>query len=241
MLKKRINFLIVFLMGLLVIMIIIYRFTSYSPPFLDDGKRNVMDRIIDFFSFGWHITKGSIYKDYLINSDMGRKEFGKAGWYRKIYLEKKFNGETANSFSIFNLYKKLDVNSILEKLYIHELEKKARSNVAFIYEAGERFIIYRNWKMAKKAFSMVADSNEGDTMGYYYLGLSYLNLNELDHAKFSFEKVVNLSPDFADAYYRLGLIAKKGKKWIEAKEYFEKALNILPNHLECLKALHEID
>jgi len=201
----------------------------------------MMERIIDFFSFGWHVTKASVYKDYLKKADMANREFGKAGWYRKIYLERKFEVEIENLFSVLGLYKDLDVNSIIEKLYINLLDSEVRSDIASLQEAGEKFIIYKNWEMAVKAFNAITDVNQGDSMDYYYLGLSYFNLDKLDHAKFSFEKAVHLRQDFADVYYWLGQIEKERKQWKEAKEYFKKALDILPNHLECLKAVLELD
>jgi len=238
--KIKSNFLIVSFPGLFILITIVFRFTLYSPPFLDNGNRNFMDRSIDFFSFGWHFTKASVYKDYLKKEDMANKEFAKAGWYRKLYLERKFKVEIENLFSVLGLYKKLDVNSILEKLYISLLDSEKGSDIAFLQEAGEKFIIFKNWEMAVKSLSAITDINQRDSMDYYYLGLSYFNLDKLDHAKFYFEKAAALTPDFADVYYWLGQIARKSKKWKEAKEYFEKALNILPNHLECLKALHEM-
>ena len=90
--------------------------------FLDYGKRNFIEKTIDFVSFGWHFTRASIYikaskyKDYRKNQDKAEKELGKAGWYRKKYLVKYFavNGKDLNS--ILTLYKRLKIDSISEKL-----------------------------------------------------------------------------------------------------------------------------
>ena len=90
--------------------------------------------------------------------------------------------------------------------------KEENNEINFLYEAGEIFIICKNWKMAVEAFSKVTDSNPDDVMGYYYLSLSYLGLKKLIKANKCLERVTELKPDFADAYYRLGFIAEKEKK-----------------------------
>jgi len=66
--------------------------------------------------FGWHFTKASIYRDYLKNNEGANKELGKAGWYRKKYLVKKFRVNGDDLTSILELYKKLKINSISEQL-----------------------------------------------------------------------------------------------------------------------------
>jgi len=91
--------------------------TSYTPPLLDTGKRNFVEKTIDFLCFGWHFTKASIYKDYLNNKVEANKELGKAGWYRKKYLVKQFRVDGDDLTSILELYKKLKINSISEELH----------------------------------------------------------------------------------------------------------------------------
>jgi tetratricopeptide (TPR) repeat protein len=189
---------------------------------------------------GWHFTKASIYSDYLKNYDKENKELGKAGWYRKKYLEKKFEVDGEDLFSILEVYKNLNITSILEDLYIFLMKKENHENT-FIREAGEIFMISKNWKMASQALSKVTDSNPGDVMGHYYLGLSYLNLKKHIKANLCFERAIELKPDFADAYFRLGFIAEKEKNWKKAQSLYEKAINILPNHLDSLKALKKIN
>jgi tetratricopeptide (TPR) repeat protein len=155
-------------------------------------------------------------------------------------MKRKFKLEKLSLYSILDVYKKLNTDSILEKLYIYQLENNKTNEIAFLQEAGEVFIIAKNWKMAAVAFQRIIDSNQSDTMDNYFLGLSYLNLNKFVQAKFYFQNVIDSYPDFADVYYRFGLIAEKNKDWQEAKKYYKKAINILPNHIECLKSLHYI-
>jgi len=240
MFKRKSKVLLGFFLGLLVLLMIVYKFTLYSPPFLDNSKRNFAEKLIDFFFFGWYFTKASIYEEYLKNTLIANKEFGKAGWYRKIYLERKFKLESLSLYSILDVYKKLNTESILEKLYVYQLENNKTNEITFLQEAGEMLIICGNWKMATVAFQRIIDSNQSDTMDNYFLGLSYFNLNKLVQAKFYLQKVIDSNPDFSDAYYRFGLMAEKREDWEEAKKYYKKAINILPNHIECLKSLHNI-
>jgi len=114
--NKKYKFIIFFFLGLIIISIIIFGITSYTPPLLDTGKRNFVEKTIDFLCFGWHFTKASIYKDYLNNKVEANKELGKAGWYRKKFLSKYFGVKEKDFTSILEIYKKLKINSISEKL-----------------------------------------------------------------------------------------------------------------------------
>jgi len=212
----------------------------YTPPILDYGKRNLIEKTIDFICFGWHFIKASIYSDYLGNNVRANKELEKAGCYRKKYLFKKF--EIHQDDLVLKIYKNSNIKSIIdiEKTYIF-LMREGKNEVDFLHEAGEIFLSLKNWKMATKAFALSIDSNPHDVMGYYYLGLSYFSLKRLLNANQCFEKVIRIKPDFADAYYQLGIIAEKEKNLRKAQNYYEKTISILPNHLECLKALKKIN
>ena len=116
MLIKKFKFFLILFISLIFVFIIIYRLTFYTPPLLDAGKRNFAEKTIDFLCFGWHFTKASIYRDYLKNSEKANKELGKAGWYREKYLIKYFGVKEKDFTSILEIYKKLKINSISEKL-----------------------------------------------------------------------------------------------------------------------------
>lgn len=240
MINKKIKTFLIFFISLIIIFFITYKLIFFIPNFLDYGKRNFAEKTIDFLCFGWHFTKASIYSDYLKNNEKANRELGKAGWYGKKYFVKKFGINEKDLFSVLEFYKNLDINSIIEKLYII-LIRQENNEVIFFFEAGEKFITRKNWKMAARSFSKVTDANPGDVMGHYYLGLSHLNLKKHIKANLCFERAIELRPDFADAFYRLGFIAEKEKNWRKAKSLYEKAINMLPNHSDSLKALKKIN
>jgi len=117
MINKKYKLFYIFFISLIIISIIIYKIIFYITPLLDSGKRNIIEKTIDFLWFGWHFTKASIYKDYIRNSDKANKELGKAGWYRKKYLVRQFRVNGDDLTSILELYKKLKINSISEELH----------------------------------------------------------------------------------------------------------------------------
>lgn len=239
MIKKKYKFLFIFFISVIIFSIIIYKISFYTPPLLDSGKRNIAEKTIDFLSFGWHLTKGSIVRDYLGERGEANEDFAKAGWYRKKYLVKRFRAKEEDITLVLKVYKDLDINSIIENLYFF-LMKDKNNKISFFREAGEKFIIEKNWKMAVEAFSKVVDSNPDDYMSYYYLGLSCIHLKKLVKAKGYLDKAIELKPDFADAYYRLGVIAEKEQNWKKAQSLYEITLNILPDHSDSLKALKKI-
>ncbi len=236
MIKKKYKFLFI---SVIIFSIIIYKISFYTPPLLDSGKRNIAEKTIDFLSFGWHLTKGSIKKNYFGDRRGANEEFAKADWYRKKYLVKRFIVKEEDITLVLEVYKNLNINSIIEKLYFF-LMKDKNNKISFFREAGEKFIISKNWEMAIEAFSKVINSNPDDHLSYYYLGLSCFHLKKLSKANEYFERVIELKPDFADAYYRLGVLAEKEQNWKKAQSLYEKTINILPDHLDSLKALKKI-
>ena len=234
--KKYLSLFIV----LVIIGLVTYKFIFYTPFLLDQQDRNVIDKSIDFISFGWHLTKGSIYREYMKDIEKAQKEFGRAALYREIYLKKRFNLDDNNLQSILDLYKKLDLHSTLEIIYT-EMLKEEGNGLSFYREAGKTFMLRKNWKKAVDAYNKVINDDQINEMDFYYLGLSYWNLKRYEKAKSCFEKTIELKSDFADAYYRLGFIAEKEKNWEKAQDFYEKTLNTLPNHLESLIALKNIN
>ena len=236
MIKKKYKFIFVLFISVIIFSIVIYKISFYTPPLLDHGKRNIAEKPIDFLIFGWHFTKASIYKDYLKDMDKAHMEQIKAGLYRKKYLVHRFRKKEDDLALVLESYKDLNINSLLEKLYVFLLSGKNYKTSVF-REAGEKFMLLNNWEMAFEAFSKVIDSNPDDHMSYYYLGLSCFHLKKLAKADEYFEKVIELEPDFADAYYRLGVIAEEKQNREKAQSLYEKAINIQHDHLDCLKAL----
>jgi len=239
MIKKKYKFLFIFFISVIIVFIIIYKVSFYTPPLLDSGKRNIAEKTIDFFSFGWHLTRGSIVRDYLGDRGGANEDFAKAGWYRKKYLVKRFRAKEEDITLALEVYKNLNMNSIIENLYFF-LMKDKNNKISFFREAGKKFIISKNWEMAVKAFSKVIESNPDDHLSYYYLGLSCIHLKKLAKAKEYLDMAIELKPDFADAYYRLGIIAEKEQNWEKAQSLYKKTVNISPDHLDSLKALKKI-
>jgi len=240
MINKKYKIFLIFFISLIIVFFIIYKLVIYTPHLLDYGKRNFVEKTMDFLWFGWHFTKASIYSDYLKDYGEANKELGKASWYRKKYIVKKFGVDEEDLISILEVYKNLNIIPILEELYVF-LMKEENNEITFFRDAGEIFIICKNWTMAIEVLSKAVELNPDDLMGHYHLGLSYLNLKKLIKANQCFERAIELRPDFADAFYRLGFIAEKEKNWRKAKSLYEKAINMLPNHSDSLKALKKIN
>ena len=220
MLNKKHKVFLTILVTLIITAFISYKMTIYAPILIDSKERNIIEKTVDFFMFGFHLTKASVYSEYIKDNNKAAREFGKAGWYRKKYLEKKFKIDGNDLNSVLNFYKNINTTSILKDLYTF-LMNEGNQEPNFFREAGEKFLIWNNWKKSAEAFSRVIDSNPNDIMSYYYLGLSYLGLKKLDKAKQCFEEVIILNKDFADAYYQLGLIEEKKKNLKKAQILYE--------------------
>lgn len=71
----------------------------------------------------------------------------------------------------------------------------------------------------------------------YYLGDSYLRLNQPDKAVTPLENAVNWSETDADAMYRLGMAYIGVKRYEEALGMFQAATRFVPNFTECYQGM----
>ena len=207
----------------------------YTPPLFETGKRNIIEKIIDFSGFSWHLSKSAFYRVF-IRKDISKMEFAKAAWYRVDYFPKLMNVCSSDLFSIAEAYEEKALDDFVKKLYSYFL-KESINDVKLLKKIEAFFLEKENWKCLKLASEKILLLDSGDLDSLYYAGLSHLNLNELEKSKEFFERIVSLRPDFADVYYRLGLIYLKKKNYDKAEKLFEQAIEILPNHLDALLRL----
>jgi tetratricopeptide (TPR) repeat protein len=71
----------------------------------------------------------------------------------------------------------------------------------------------------------------------YYLGLSYLNLDQPDKAILPLEQTVGWSQLDADAMYKLGLAYAGVKRYEDAVNMYAKAISFVPNFAEAYQAM----
>ena len=70
-----------------------------------------------------------------------------AGWYRKKYLVKRFGANEEDLTSVLELYKNLNINPILDKLY-NSLIKENNVGKSLLRESGGTFSINKKSKMS---------------------------------------------------------------------------------------------
>jgi len=238
MLNKKNKIALSSLIIIIIVFFISYKVLLYSPPLIDQGKRNFIEKTIDFLGFSWHLYKSAIYRVFL-RKDISKKEYAKAAWYRIDYFPKLMNIDNIDLALIAEVYREKELTNLIEKLYLYFLKKEI-NDLKVLKKIELFFLEKEDWKHLKKASEgiLLIDPDDLDTL--YYLGLSYQNLNEFEESKELFEKLVKSRPNFADAYYRLGLIYLKKKNYNRAQNLFEKTLEISPNHLDALLHLQDL-
>jgi hypothetical protein len=103
--------------SIVIMVILVYRFTLYMPPLLDAGKRNLFDKTIDFFSCGWHLAKGSYFEEYKKNYVKAKRQYFMAGWYRELYLIKAFHISKDDIAVFLGAHKKENSKNIKDLLF----------------------------------------------------------------------------------------------------------------------------
>jgi tetratricopeptide (TPR) repeat protein len=89
------------------------------------------------------------------------------------------------------------------------------------YKAGNYQKALENFLEAEKNFSDDPDIS-------FYLGLTYLQLNQKEKAIEHFKKSIKLDPEYLDAYFMLGLVFIQEKKFSEAILFLEQVFKSFP-------------
>jgi tetratricopeptide (TPR) repeat protein len=71
--------------------------------------------------------------------------------------------------------------------------------------SAENFIKIGDYKKSIQISENAVRINPYDSRGYYFLGMNYFHIRDLNQSMENFRKAVNLKPDFADAYNGMGL------------------------------------
>ena len=178
-----------------IIIVLLYKVIFYTPPLLDTGQRNFLELTIDFFSFGWHATKGSILNDYLHKPSRAKTQFAKAGWYRSKYLEKRFGVDRATRKVASDAIKKtMDLST---------------ENPMLFYFNGLQKLLLKQYAEAKAELERFVDLQPEFADAYFRLGLIAEEENDLIKAKSLYEKTVELLPNHLEGLKALREINKK--------------------------------
>jgi tetratricopeptide (TPR) repeat protein len=178
----------------LVVIILFYKIIFYIPPIFDSSGRNILDRPIDFMSFSWHATKGSIYSNYLKKPRRAHTEFAKAGWFSKNYLEKKFRADEAT-----------------RRLAIEALSRAAElpaGDVMELYYNGMGYFYIQQYGKATSYFEKTIESQPDFADAYYRLGLIAEENNNPSLAISMYEKAVELLPNHLDSLISLERLSR---------------------------------
>jgi tetratricopeptide (TPR) repeat protein len=178
-----------------VLIILIYKFIFYIPPIFDSSGRNLLDRPIDFFSFSWHATKGSIYSNYLKKPRRAHTEFAKAGWFSKNYLEKKFRTDV-----------------ITRRLAVEALSRAAElpaGEVMELYYNGMGYFYIQQFGRASFYFERAIEAKPDFADAYYRLGIIAEENNDLAQAISLYKKTAELLPNHIDTLVALERLSRK--------------------------------
>ena len=92
-------------------------------------------------------------------------------------------------------------------------------------ELGKMYLLQENFKKSQQILTDFLLFKPNSKEGYYYLGVSYFNLNKYNFAMDAFNKTVSIDNSYANAHYYLGLINESILKYDKAEYHYEKAKN----------------
>jgi tetratricopeptide (TPR) repeat protein len=94
----------------------------------------------------------------------------------------------------------------------------------------DEFIGSTRSRQAFKQNLQAATLNPADASAHYQLGLIYQKRGELEAARESFQRAVEIDQREGDAYYQLGRIAREQGRLDEAIRHFEQVVQLDPAH-----------
>ena len=157
-----------------------------------------------------------LYREILSsNMDFYLAEFNLA----KIYLDKE-------------MYDQAIV--ILNDLIQNTLNKSLNPENLNLFKntLGKAYYLKRDFKKAEELFLSVKELNSVDYEAYFNLGLVYEKLKDvenLDKAKFNFQKTLDLKSDHTESYYHLGILNLITKDKKDAIANFKKVVELAPD------------
>ena len=123
-----------------------------------------------------------------------------------------------------------DINSILQSLEHFQSAIKYGSDSALAYRNGGEILLYvLKFEKSIELFNLSIELDKSDYKSYILQGYSYVELNEIEKAKESFQNSINVKADNEEAYLQIGNIYARNWDTL-AVEYFKNALNINPEN-----------
>jgi tetratricopeptide (TPR) repeat protein len=140
-----------------------------------------------------------------------------------VYLAGNRNNESLDMFLSLN-------NSKDKQTWITWCQSKqieVRKNAVVLYFTGDACARLGNWNDAIEKYSQAKEhdpNNLTKAMILNAMGVSNVNIGQIDEGRKIIEEVNNIAPNFADAYASIGTIYIIQRTAKGASEYFQKAL-----------------
>ncbi|HMA61621.1 MAG TPA: tetratricopeptide repeat protein [bacterium] len=108
------------------------------------------------------------------------------------------------------------------------LEAKQDNQVTFL--VSRCYFHEGNYEKAVKYLEKAKNSESANYKIYNMLGQSYQALDELDHAKKSFQQGLENEPNSEELHNNLGKMYQSQEEWSQARHHYKKAFQINPDH-----------
>ena len=73
-----------------------------------------------------------------------------------------------------------------------------------------------------------AQANLGSPQGFFYLGMIYNVMGQIDMAKENYQKAIKIDPKHAEAYFNLGFLSESDGQLLEAIDLYKKSVGSNP-------------
>lgn len=143
------------------------------------------------------------------------------------YYEKMVVKSNKSDLPAFKNYKDLYNQGYLKEA-LAELKKIAVIDLdlaASRIELGIKYFEDCMWEDALRHFQKAVQINDTYPDGFYWIALSYIQMNNRKKAIEAFNKAIEIKNDYADAHFQLGMLLRKRAKK-KARQHLEKALKL---------------
>ncbi len=120
------------------------------------------------------------------------------------------------------------------ELYSRLLKEDAKNEAIWYQLRGIDRACLKLFAVAEADFLSFVALEPTNKVGYYNLGQLYLEQNDFEKAKASFEQAKDIDPEDATIHYQLGITALHQKQFSDAINSFDATIELAPDYIQAI-------
>ncbi|MBE9535550.1 MAG: DUF4034 domain-containing protein [Proteobacteria bacterium] len=217
----------------------------YGQIYYDQGRilfgkekyKEAVDKLTKAITFGddssFYKMRARIYHYHLKDYSLALEDISRAIELRPV-MDEYYLLRAKIYFTTGNYY------DSLEDLHAAELIKPDDPKISEWKEWVSKALVYQGHQLYKESdyngsvemFGLAIDSNDKNFEAYYWRGMAFTYLADIDSAFSDFEKAIDVNPSHFESYRMIDYILAKDKQWESIIGYWDSFIAVEPDNAE---------